>query len=117
MHAFAALADPTRRRIIELLATGERPAGEIAGEFDVTAQAISQHLNVLRAAGLVRVRAEAQRRLYTVDNAGLAEIDAWLASVRKFWSNRLDELEQAYRAQREKAPAKRLVRSKRRSRK
>lgn len=114
MHAFTALADPTRRRIIELLASGERPAGEIASEFDVTAQAISQHLNVLKAAGLVRVRAEAQRRLYTVDNAGLAEIDAWLASIRKFWAGRLDELERSYRAQR-KAPAKKRAAPRRRT--
>jgi DNA-binding transcriptional ArsR family regulator len=117
MHAFAALADPTRRRIIELLAAGERPAGEIAGEFDVTAQAISQHLNVLKAAGLVRVRADAQRRLYAVDDAGLTEIDTWLAGVRKFWSGRLDELEQSYRAQRKKTAAKRPATKAPRSRK
>lgn len=104
MQAFAALADPTRRRIIELLAAGERPAGEIAGEFDVTPQAISQHLNVLKAAGLVRMRAEAQRRLYAIDAAGLAQIDNWLASVRGFWAGRLEELEHSYRAQRTGAP-------------
>ena len=92
MREFAALADPTRRRIVELLSTGERSAGEIVEEFDVSAPAISQHLKALRDAGLVQVRTDAQRRIYALDAAGLENIDAWLKDVRKFWSGRLDQL-------------------------
>ena len=97
MDTFAALADPTRRRIVELLGRGERSAGEIVDEFDVSAPAISQHLKALREAGLVRVRTDAQRRIYALDPAGLAEIDAWLESVRRFWSRSLDALERELR--------------------
>ena len=97
MHAFAALADPTRRRIVELLGAGERSAGELVEEFDVSAPAISQHLKALRESGLVQVRADGQRRIYALDPAGLEEIDAWLASVRRFWSRRLDALERELR--------------------
>lgn len=97
MDTFAALADPTRRRIVELLGRGERSAGEIVEEFDVSAPAISQHLKALRDAGLVQVRAEAQRRIYALDPAGLAEIDAWLEGVRRYWSRRLDALERELR--------------------
>jgi DNA-binding transcriptional ArsR family regulator len=97
MDAFAALADPTRRRIVELLGRGERAAGELVDEFDVSAPAISQHLKALREAGLVRVRADAQRRIYAIDPAGLEAIDAWLARVRRFWGDRLDALERELR--------------------
>lgn len=97
MHALAALADPTRRRIVELLGRGERAAGEIVQAFDVSAPAISQHLRTLRDAGLVQVRADAQRRIYALDPAGLAEIDAWLARVRQFWAPKLDALERELR--------------------
>jgi DNA-binding transcriptional ArsR family regulator len=93
MLAFAALADPTRRRIVELLADREYPAGELARRFDMTPPAVSQHLRLLRNAGLVRVRRDAQRRIYTLDPAGLAELDAWLARYRRFWHDRLDTLE------------------------
>ncbi|HUI94678.1 MAG TPA: metalloregulator ArsR/SmtB family transcription factor [Xanthobacteraceae bacterium] len=85
----AALADPTRRRIVELLAEGELSAGEIAARFAVSAPAISQHLRVLRAAALVRVRAEAQRRIYELEPDGFAALDAWLAQIRQSWRGRL----------------------------
>ncbi|HEY4345923.1 MAG TPA: metalloregulator ArsR/SmtB family transcription factor [Parvibaculum sp.] len=91
--SFAALADPTRRRIIEMLSGGELSAGEITRRFDASAPAISQHLKTLKAARLVRVRIDAQRRIYTIDPDGLAEVDAWLAQVRRFWNPRLDALE------------------------
>jgi DNA-binding transcriptional ArsR family regulator len=94
---FAALADPTRCRIVELLASGELPAGEIASRFDVSQPAISQHLKVLREARLVQVRIDAQKRMYQLDPAGLAEIDRWLAHVRRFWTGRLDALERELR--------------------
>jgi DNA-binding transcriptional ArsR family regulator len=93
MNGFAALGDPTRRRIVEMLATRELPAGEIARRFDMTAPAVSQHLRLLRGAGLVHVRRDAQRRIYALDPNGLAELDAWLARFRRFWSGRLDALE------------------------
>jgi DNA-binding transcriptional ArsR family regulator len=88
MDTFAALADPTRRRIVEMLAEGELPAGEIARRFDMTPPAVSQHLKVLRESELVRVRPQAQRRLYALDPRGLAALDAWLARYRRFWSER-----------------------------
>lgn len=97
MREFAALADPTRRRIVELLSVGERSAGELVDEFDVSAPAISQHLKLLRDAGLVQVRVDAQRRIYALDPDGLARIDAWMQDVRKFWGPRLDALERALR--------------------
>jgi DNA-binding transcriptional ArsR family regulator len=95
MNSFAALADPTRQRIVEMLAGRELSAGDIAGEFDISAPAVSQHLKVLKEAKLVCVRAEAQRRIYALDPAGFDEIDTWLAHVRRFWRGRLDLLERA----------------------
>lgn len=89
MDNFSALAEPTRRRIVELLAERELSAGEIAARFAVSAPAISQHLRALRAAGLVRVRAEAQRRIYELDPDGLAALDQWLAQIRQAWRARL----------------------------
>ncbi|HYL27051.1 MAG TPA: metalloregulator ArsR/SmtB family transcription factor [Candidatus Nitrosotalea sp.] len=97
MQAFAALADPTRRKIVDLLARGERSAGELARRFTITQPAVSQHLRALRDAGLVRVRRDAQRRIYSLDARGLAEIDAWLSRYRVFWSKRLDALDRALR--------------------
>jgi DNA-binding transcriptional ArsR family regulator len=99
MLSLAALADPTRRRIVEMLANGERTAGEIVGQFDMSAPAISQHLKVLREARLVTVRAEGQHRIHSLDPTGLEEIDAWLARTRRFWSSRLDALEHELRAE------------------
>jgi DNA-binding transcriptional ArsR family regulator len=90
---FMVLADPTRREIIGLLAERERSAGELVAVFPVSQPAISRHLRVLREAGLVRVRGEGQRRIYRLDAAPLAELDAWLARYRRFWSARLDALE------------------------
>jgi DNA-binding transcriptional ArsR family regulator len=98
---FEALADPTRLRLVELLAEGERSAGELASAFTVSRPAVSRHLRVLREAGLVRARSEAQRRVYGLDPAPLAELDAWLAAYRPFWRERLDLLEQHLRRTRE----------------
>jgi DNA-binding transcriptional ArsR family regulator len=86
--AFAALADPTRRRIVELLAERELAAGDIARRFDMTAPAVSQHLKILRNAELIRVRSEAQRRIYALEPRGLADLDAWLSRYRHFWNDR-----------------------------
>ena len=93
MQAFAALADPTRRRIVEMLAARDLAAGDIARRFDMTPPAVSQHLRLLRESGLVRVRRDAQRRIYALDPGGLAEIDAWLSRYRRFWHDRLATLE------------------------
>ena len=95
MDRFTALAEPNRRRMLELIAQGPRPSGTIAGEFDLTPAAVSQHLKTLREAGLVRVTVDGQRRIYSLDPDGLADVDAWIDKVRNFWSGRLDSLEAA----------------------
>jgi len=88
-----ALADPTRRQIIQSLANGETAFGDIADQFEMSRPAVSQHLKVLREAGLVAVRRDAQRRIYRVEASGLREVDEWLEKVRRFWDGRLDDLE------------------------
>ncbi len=95
MDRFDALADPTRRRIVELLAFGPRDAGSLAAEFEVSRPAVSRHLRVLREAGLVLARSEAQRRIYEIDGAGLDEVAAWVDRYRTYWADRLERLEQA----------------------
>ena len=97
MPAFAALAEPTRQRIVELLAKRERSAGEIAKACKASAPAISQHLKVLREAKLVRVRVDAQRRIYQLNPKGVNDIAQWVAEIRAFWTPRLDALEAALR--------------------
>ena len=97
MDAFTVLADPTRRQIIESLCMGERAFGEIAEQFEMSRPAVSQHLKVLRDADIVRVRADAQRRIYSLSDEGLVEVDEWLQMVRRYWLGRLDKLEQALR--------------------
>ena len=94
MQPLTALADPTRQRIIEILATGALSSGEIARQFAMTAPAVSQHLKTLREARLVRVRAEAQKRIYELDPRGVGELADWITRVRSFWSLKLDALEE-----------------------
>jgi DNA-binding transcriptional ArsR family regulator len=98
MQSLEAIADPTRRRIVELLAKGERSTGEIVAEFDLSAPAISQHLNVLRAAGLITTRVQGQSRIQSLNGGGLDELGAWLERTRQAWSSRLDALERELRA-------------------
>jgi DNA-binding transcriptional ArsR family regulator len=100
MKAFEVLAEPTRRQIVELLAEGERSAGEIASHFSTSRPGISRHLRVLREHGLVNAREEAQRRLYSLDPAPLEELDEWLQRYRSFWANRLDALDTEIRRRR-----------------
>jgi DNA-binding transcriptional ArsR family regulator len=95
MDRFVALAEPNRRRMLELIARGPIASGAIAGEFPLTPAAVSQHLKALREAGLVRVTVDGQRRIYSLDPDGLAEVDAWIDRVRGFWSVKLDALEAA----------------------
>ena len=97
MLSFPALADPTRRRIVEMLARGPLGAGEIAGRFTVSASAVSQHLKVLRRAKLVRARVAAQQRIYELDTDGLAELEGWLDGLGPLWQKRLDALERERR--------------------
>lgn len=96
MHAFDVLGDPIRRRILELLAGGERSAGAITEvvrrEFGISQPAVSQHLRVLRENGFTTVRAAGNRRLYAVDATPLREADLWLDRFRAFWNQRLDAL-------------------------
>jgi len=93
MSPFEALADPHRRQILDLLRDGERAAGDLVEALPLSQPGASRHLRVLREAGLVTVRKDAQRRVYRLVPGRLAELDAWLAPYRKFWSSRLDALE------------------------
>jgi DNA-binding transcriptional ArsR family regulator len=96
VHAFDVLGDPVRRRILELLANGERSAGAIAAtiqdEFAITQPAVSQHLKVLRDNGFASVRPDGQRRLYAVNSEPLRDVDQWLDTFRRFWTPHLDAL-------------------------
>jgi DNA-binding transcriptional ArsR family regulator len=102
MKVLEALADPTRRRIVELLADGERSAGEIASQFSTSRPGVSRHLRVLRERGLVQAREQGQRRLYSLDPAPLVELDAWLERYRVFWTNRLGALDTEIRRRRKR---------------
>ena len=96
MHVFDVLSDPVRRRILELIGDGEMASGEvvaaIGAEFGITQAAVSQHLKVLREGGFAQVRADAQRRLYSVDAAGFLAVDAWIDQFRSFWEPKFDAL-------------------------
>ena len=90
---FDVLAEPTRRRILDLLIEAERPVGDLVATLDISQPGVSKHLRVLREAGLVEARTDAQRRIYRVRPQPLAEIDAWLEPYRQLWSGTLDALE------------------------
>jgi DNA-binding transcriptional ArsR family regulator len=96
MHAFDVLGDPVRRRILELLASGEHSSGDIVTiaqrEFGISQPAVSQHLRVLRDSGFASVRVDGARRIYTVEAAPMKEVDAWLNQFRSHWERRLDAL-------------------------
>ena len=89
---FEILAEPNRRRILDLLYGGEQAVGDLVSVLGISQPAVSKHLRVLRRAGLVEVRADAQRRMYRLRSEPLREIDEWLAPYRAAWSNRLDAL-------------------------
>lgn len=93
MDPFEALAEPNRRRILDLLRDGERPAGDLVEALAISQPGVSKHLRLLREAGLVTTRSEGTRRVYRLEPRGLAELEAWLAPYRRFWSGRLDALE------------------------
>jgi DNA-binding transcriptional ArsR family regulator len=96
MHAFDVLGDPVRRRILELLADGERAAGDVTAliqaEFGLTQSAVSQHLKVLRDNSFATVRIDGPRRIYSVDGAAMREVDVWLDRFRIFWAPKLEAL-------------------------
>jgi DNA-binding transcriptional ArsR family regulator len=105
MLSLVALADPTRRRIVEMLAERQMPAGDIAKRFDISPPAVSQHLQTLKRAHLVRARVDAQRRIYELDPAGWGELEQWLGGIKQFWHGRLDALERQLEAAAENDPA------------
>jgi len=90
---FEVLAEPNRRRILDLLRVAERPVGDLVEQLAVSQPAVSKHLRVLREAGLVEVRSDAQRRIYRVRTEPLRAIDEWLEPYRELWGSRLDQLE------------------------
>lgn len=103
MDPLSLLADPTRRRIVELLADGELTAGEIASHFDIARPGVSRHLRHLREGGLVSVTRDGQKQIYRLETEPLAALDEWFESIRAVWSNRLDALETELRRGRERS--------------
>ena len=94
MDVFEAVAEPTRRSMLDLLAARERSAGELVDAFpSLTQPAVSRHLRILRETQLVDVRADGTRRMYSLRPEALAELDRWLETYRRFWNSRLDDLE------------------------
>jgi DNA-binding transcriptional ArsR family regulator len=94
MDVFEAVAEPTRRTVLDLLASQERSAGELVAAFPALTQpAVSRHLRILRESQLVDVRADGARRMYSLRPPALAELDRWLENYRRFWGERLDDLE------------------------
>jgi|SRR5690606_33777707 len=94
VSTFEVLAEPRRRQILDLLRVRERLVGDLVAQLSLTQPAVSKHLKVLREAGLVEVRRDAQRRWYRLRPEPLAEVDAWLEPYRAYWSGRLDALGQ-----------------------
>ena len=94
-NSLSALADPTRQRIVEMLASGALSSGEIASRFHLSPPAVSQHLKTLKGAKLVTVRAEKQKRIYQLNPEGVEALADWVARIRGFWNPRLDALEAA----------------------
>lgn len=96
MHAFNVLGDPVRRRILELIAAGERTSGAVGAviqeEFGISQPAVSQQLKVLRENGFATVRPEGTRRLYALKDEPLRDVDAWLGQIRRAWTPPLDAL-------------------------
>ncbi len=94
MSPFEAIAEPNRRRLLELLRSGERPAGDLVELMGLSQPGVSKHLKLLREAGLVSMRPDGQRRLYRLEPDSLADLDDWLKPFRQFWAERLDALDE-----------------------
>lgn len=100
---FSALADPTRRKIVEMLADNDGyPASDIHNRFQSSPQAISQHLKILREANLVHVEKKAQQRIYRINTEAMLELEEWVHNMRRRWSSRLDALDAVLKAEKEK---------------
>jgi DNA-binding transcriptional ArsR family regulator len=100
MIAFTALADPTRFKIVELLAThGRMPVSQIGKRFTVSPPAISQHLKVLKEANLVSVEIKAQQRIYMLNQDGISEIEDWVSKMKEMWTARFDALDELLKAE------------------
>jgi len=105
MDVFEAVAEPSRRTLLDALRTGERTAGELVATLpELTQPTVSRHLRVLREVGLVEVRSDAQRRIYALRADGLVEMDTWIDSYRHFWANHLDALERHMKSTFEETP-------------
>ena len=100
--ALQVLAEPSRLAILDLLRDGERPVGELVEQLHLTQPTVSKHLRILKEAGLVDVRPDAQRRLYRIRPEPLAELDEWLSSYRQLWTTHLDRLEDHLERRRKK---------------
>ncbi|HAM02588.1 MAG TPA: transcriptional regulator [Acidimicrobiaceae bacterium] len=98
------LAEPHRRAILDLLRWGEQPVGALVDQLDLSQPAVSKHLRVLREAGLVETRTDAQRRMYRIRPQPLAELDAWLGGYRELWEAHLDRLEVHLERRRRRKP-------------
>jgi DNA-binding transcriptional ArsR family regulator len=103
MDKFYALADPTRRKIIEMLANnGALSATDIYNEFEISAPAISQHLKILREANLVQVEKRAQQRIYRINSESMLELETWARQVAQRWNQRFDALDSVLQAEKKK---------------
>jgi len=102
-----ALGEPNRQAILDLLRDGERPVGDLVAHLELSQPAVSKHLRVLKEAGVVEARVDAQRRLYRIRPESLAELDAWLATYRQLWTTRLDQLEDHLERRRHGCPTER----------
>src|SRR5258705_3897210 len=116
--SFAILAEPNRRAMLSLLATSERSVGELERQLRMPQPSVSKHLRVLREAGFVESRVDAQRRVYRLRPEPLMELDSWLAPFRRFWSTHVDALERHLdRTERRPAPKLRNRRARAKGRK
>lgn len=95
LNAFQVIADPARRRIVEVLRDGERQVNDVVGKLDIHQSGVSRHLRILRDAGFVQVRPDGQRRLYSLRPEPFHELEAWVGSYRALWEGRLDRLGKA----------------------
>ena len=111
--AFAIIAEPSRRAILNLLASSERTVGDIEDQLELSQPSVSKHLRVLREAGFVESTVDAQRRLYRLIPEPLQEVDAWLAPFRRFWSAHVDALERHLDRMDQPTPTKRKARKRR----
>lgn len=104
MLAFSALAEPNRLKIVEMIARkGAMAVSDISSKFAISTQAISQHLKVLRDAQLLKVEVKAQQRIYSINPAGMSEIESWLGNMRQFWEDRFDALDNLLAAELKKS--------------